>query len=261
MAGCMTTERKSGDFFLNFTTKIRKTRVEEIFNTIGVKGFTIDTFLNDAGTGASMAVKSILEKKNKPGYEIFEQGEQPVDIKRRLHSEKGHDDDLMTEEEIDEKTFKILSQSIGKCDSRMEEMQEQVEGVSNKLSELNVNLEKEVKTKEAIIQKLSKELDARNKELSDRNRELQERKTSQRITFEDLGRSELECSRLRQENSRLYAEMTAQNHLAFIRNELQEVRELQHRQFRATTEQNNFRFRILWDALGLRARNPDSMDL
>ena len=262
-------EKTAVNIYLNFKTKVRKTRVEDLLNESKVKGFRIDNFENDGGLGASVAVKSILEKQDKAGYYVREWGDQPSDIYRRLNAKTKTSSDTGTEEEeIDDKTFRALSQSLEECESRMGSVQECMEGVNEKLegfnenlSELNANLKRELQSKESVIAKLSKELEERNKELSERNKELSDRKTSQRITFENLDRAESECMRLRQENNRLYAEMSANNHLSVIREELTNLRDLQDRRFRAMTLQNNTRFRVLCEALGMRNQDPESMDI
>lgn len=257
-----------GNFYFNFASKCRKTKVEDILTKeLNAKGFRVDTFDNDAGVGASNAVRNILEKKHKSGYYVREYGEQPADIARRLKQER-QSNDMLSEEEIDEKTFQALSQSIEKCGSQMDDVQKRMEGVdiklsdfSENLSELNQNLKRELESKKDVIAKLSRELEARNNELSARNKELSDRKKSQKITFDNLERAELECARLRQENNRLYAEMSATNPLMLIRDQLKEDREIQDRRFKAMMLQNNLRFKVLCDALGLKAEGTESMDI
>lgn len=262
MAVAVKNVNASGNFYFNFASRVRKNRIEELFSKLNVKGFTIDTFENDGGIGASDAVKSILEKKGKTGHYVREYGDQPWDIRRRLT--KNHEksaDDMLSEEEINEKTFRALSQSIEQCDSRVGDVQKEMEGVKTNISEMNHNLKLDLESKDAIIAKLSKELEERNQELSERNKELSDRKISQRITFEKLEQAESECSRLRYENSRLYAEMSSTNHLAMIRNDLRVFQDLQDRRFRAMTLQSNMRFRILCETLGLRSQDTESMDI
>jgi hypothetical protein len=263
MAVAVKNANSSGNFYLNFAIRVRKVRIEEFFTKMNIKGFSIDTFENDGGLGASEAVKSILEKKNKQGYWVREYGAQPLDIYRKLNKKKesSHEEEKMTEDELNEKTFRALSQSIEQCDSRMGNVQKEMEEVKTNLSELNCNLKAEIESKDAMIARLSKELEERNKELSDRNKELSDRKTSQRITFENLERAESECSILRHENSRLHAEMAATNHLSEIRNEIRDFRDLQDRRFRAMTLQNNIRFRIVSEHLGFMSQNNESMDI